>query len=251
MFLANKLKTSTGVWLDCLPVSGAAIQQTQADIPDPEVPRFFIESQNRWVDNPHHPDYIEAQKRVARERAEASFSSVLKLGCKLSKGLPKNDRWLRLLLRYEARDPLVEEADLDNPESLESLYIAKEAIGSADDVHRIVRACCLCEEEVIKYIKRIGVLRHGVSIDEAGMRHTIQTGIGYRTLAVGDALLVHPSEEYTACTESGLSWWQWRNGEYTLGFMVETIAYYRINRLTNNHTEDARQTEIERKMKKK
>lgn len=241
--LGNKITCDTGVVLTIAPVSSSAIQQSQSGISDPEVPKFFIADSNRWVDNPHHPDYAVAQRNVAAQRAEAALRCVVRHGCKVT--LPKNQSWLRQLIRWE--DELLDSLDLQNQTDVIFLYIMREAIGSAEDIRLIVRNACLCSTDVETKMKEIGILRNGSDIAEVGLRHRLDTGIGYKVLAVGDMALVHPSEEYAACTHSGLSWWEWRNSGFDHEFMIESLALYRLDRLVDSHAKDAEASEIERK----
>lgn len=239
------LRLSTGVRVEIYPVSGSEIQRTQVEIPDPEVPKFFIEAQNRWVDNPHHPDYVEAQRRVAAQRAESALRCVVR---KCSVTLPNDQGWLRQLIRWG--DELLEEVDLHDPEDVAFLYIMREAIGEAEDIRLMVRNACLCDTDVEKHMSILGVIRYGADISKAGLRHRLDTGITYKSIAIGDTLLVHPVEEYGACAHSSLSWENWREGKFGHDFMLETIAHYRINRLIESHAKDAEADEIEKNQRK-
>lgn len=229
--------------MECTPVSGSVVLMSQIGIADAEVPRFFIQAQNRWVDNPHSPDYAADQRRVAIERAEAALRCVVRQGCKAK--LPEDQRWLQHLTRWG--DPLLDTLDMHDPDDVQYLYILREAIGDSGDVDTLVKNCCLVEGEVEKCMEVVGVTRNGSPIHKLGLKHGVQTGIGHRMIVIGESVLVHPSEEYSACTHSGLDWWQWRDGQYSLAFMTETVAYYRIDRLTENHAKDAEATEAERK----
>lgn len=242
---------SSGVKLEVKPISGIVLQRAQMVVPDAEVPKFFIQDQNRWVDNPHHPDYEQALRDAALAKAEVALHTLVRKACKVVDGLPEDDRWLRLILRYEAEDTLLEKFNLAHPSDLRVFYILREAVRESEDIDKIVKASCLCEESVKEFLRSFGIFRQGVSIDEASLRHPLNTGIDSLPLAIGRHLLVSPADEYSACTGSGLDWWKWRSGQYSLSFMIETIASFRIRRLIETHAKDAEQTEQERRAKKK
>lgn len=249
--LPSTVHLSSGIRLVIKPVSGIILQRAQADVPEPEVPRFYIQEQDRWVDNPHHPDYATALQDAAQRRAEVALQALIRQSCQVVGGIPEDDRWLRLIRRYKEEDTLLASLDLEDEDDYRFYYILREGIRESEDVDKIVEASCLCEEAVKSFIRTIGVTRNGAPIDEAGLRHSLSTGIDGRALAIGRHLLVSPTDEYAACTGSGLSWWQWRNSGFDLEFMVETVACYRVRKLVETHVSDAQQSESEKKAKKR
>jgi hypothetical protein len=244
----RQVRTSTGEILVISPVSGSAIQAAISGILDPEVPKFFIVAQNRWTENPHHPDYIEAQRKAASDRADAALRCVVRGGVKLKTKLDLGGLWLRQAIRYH--DQMLEGLDVHSPEDMAYFYIMREAIGNSDDINLLTKNACLTDEAVTDYMHSIGVTRNGMEIDKAGLKHRLDTGIGHRVLTIGNLALVHPTEEYSACTGSGLSWWEWRNGKFDLDFMVETVAHHRTQRLMDSHAKDAEASEVERQHRK-
>lgn len=219
------------------------------DIKDPEIPRFHIESENRWVDNPHHPDYINGMEEANRRRGEVVFEELLRRGCIVF--LPTADNWLRSLRRYAHGDPLFARLDNGDEGDLKLLYLLAHAIEGQEDVKQIVENCCLIESRVQSFMRASGLMRGGVYIDEAGLRHSVDTGIGSSTITIGGHTLVSVTDEYAACVAANMNWYKWRSMGYPISFMEETIAHYRIRKLVELHASDAQQTESLRKAKSK
>ena len=231
------------------PVSSAELLLARMEIKDPEVPRFHIEAENRWVDNPHHPDYIEGMERASRRRGDAVFEELLRRGCEFS--LPTNTGWLRSLRRYSGSDETLIRLDTGREDDLKLLYLLSSAIGGHEDVEKIVMGCCLIESRVHAFMRAAGLMRSGVYIDEAGLRHSVDTGIGSTSITIGGQTLVPVTDEYAAATAAYVNWHTWRSMKYSIQFMEETIAHYRIRRLVELHASDAQQAESLRKAKSK
>lgn len=223
-------------------VSSVELKRAQAFIPDPPVPRSYIKSQDRWEENPFDPAYATAVRQTTMRRAEFIATEVIRLGCDLLTELPGDDGWLRRLKRYNIAQDLLDSCDLDDIADRRFLYMAVEAIKSAEDMATIIDATVITEDEVRSFVRMIGVQRGGVSIDEAPTRNQVDTGIQAVILAVGTKLIVGPTDEYESCKSANLSWMSWRKGEYEKEFMVEVIAMNRLLQLIDTHRGDAQQT---------
>jgi hypothetical protein len=110
----------------------------------------------------------------------------------------------------------------------------------------IVDGCCLIEERVLEFMRLVGLTRNGTYIDQAGLRHSVDTGIGGQAVSIAGRTLVSAIDEYNAAVAAQLSWYKWRNCGYTIEFMEEVVAYNRLHRLIELHSNDAQQTEAAR-----
>jgi hypothetical protein len=240
---------SSGARLETRFISTIELKRVQQKIPDPAVPRSYIKSQNRWEENPWDPSYAAAKRKVAIQRAELTATEVIRMGCELKTPVPENQAWLRRIIRYGIAKELVEQSDLTNPEDLRFLYLVTECVRCAEDMEQIIEATVITEDEVVAFMRMMGVQRGGMPIDQAPTRNQIETGIQASVLAIGSKQLVSPIDEYDACVASHLSWVDWRRGVYEKDFMVETIAMNRLTSLVDTHRNDAAQTASQRKNK--
>lgn len=245
------IELGSGAQVDTRVVSAVELRRAQLRIPDPPVPKSFIKSRNTYEDNPMHPDYLAAQKKVAIQRSEIVGLELVRLGCKLTTPLPSDDAWLRRILRYGIAKELVETLDLSRQGDIVLLYLSVECMRGKQDMERIVRATVITEDEIKEFVRLLGIVRNGEAIDEANTRHSIDTGIGSQAITIGRYQIVSPIDEYEACIEAGMSWIDWRSGKYEKSFMVEAVALSRVRKLIDMHRNDAQQTEAEKNSKKK
>lgn len=247
--IVHNYTLSSGVVVGLSAVSSVELMVARGEIADPEVPRFHIVDQDRWVENPHHPEYLRGVEEANRRRGDVVFEALLRHGVTVA--LPKSDGWLRSLRRYSNGDPTVERLDTGVADDLKLLYLLVNAIQGESDVSAIVLGCCLVESRVLKFMRSLGLMRSGTNIDEAGLRFSIDTGIGAQAVALAGHTLVSPTEEYNACVHANLSWHRWRTLQYSIQFMEEAIAHHRVRRLVELHSSDAQQAESLRKARQK
>lgn len=240
-----------GAQVETRVVSAVELRRAQMRIPDPPVPQSYIRSRNTWEPNPMHPDYLTAQKRVARARSDLVTIELVRLSCTLLTPLPKDDAWLRRILRYNIAEEWLRTVNLSDPVDLQVAYMALECIRGQADLKRIVDATVLTEDEIREFVRLLGVMRDGEYIDDAPTRHTIETGIGAQSIVIGQHQIVSPLDEYQACGNAGLNWLEWRSGKYEKSWMVEVVALNRVKMLIETHSSDAQQTASEKNNKPK
>lgn len=244
------LSLSNDVRVDTLFVSSVDLKRAQLVVPDPEVPKSYIKSQDRWEENYNHPDYHRAIHMAAIKREKVLWAELLRIGCKLVSPLPEGTSWIRRLIRYDLLDDIVNDIDLTNEDDLRYAYVFSECAKRREDMEKIVSACTITEADIRRFVHMIGVRRGGLYIDEAPVSHSIETGISSQAMMVGSSQVVSPMDEYNACVAAGLNWLSWRRGEYEKEFMVEAIAFNRIKMHINNHQSDAQQEHAEREARK-
>jgi hypothetical protein len=245
-----RIELGSGAQIETRVVSGLDLRRAQLRIPDPPVPKSYIRSRDTWEDNPMHPDYLAAQKRVAIQRAEIVGLELVRIGCTLLTPLPPDDGWLRRILRYGIAADLIASLDLSRQEDLRLLYLSVECLRGSQDMAQIVAATVITENEIKESLRLLGIVRNGEYIDEAQTRHSIETGIGSQAIGIGQYQIASPIDEYSACIEANMRWDDWRNGKYEKRFMVETMALSRVRKLIEMHSNDAQQTEAEKNSKK-
>jgi hypothetical protein len=84
------------------------------------------------------------------------------------------------------------------------------------------------------------VRRHGVPIQEAGIRHRLSHGITYTSRY----------ESFDACVKTGLDVERWMAGGYDRKLMAQVVAYNRLSSLIETHLDDARSRALSRKGRK-
>ena len=65
--------TQNGISLLVSPLSNLEVFSFDFGIPNVEVPKFFIESQNRWVENPDDPRYHDAKIILENSKSLYAF----------------------------------------------------------------------------------------------------------------------------------------------------------------------------------
>jgi len=204
-------------------------------VPNPKVPKYFIENQNRWIDNPDHPVYRAALEFNFIGKTIVAFDKVLENCVQL-----ENKEYINVskFLKREYPD-----------KTDEFLFLKFHVFEDIQDQSELVKNTFLTETLVYPIFNSLNVLRDGSDIHNATLRHIIHTGIEYQPFIIGGHQLVHPLDEYSACLETGISYLDWMNSKFTLDDMAHIIAIYRLNRIVQTHSDDARQIQEERKNK--
>lgn len=82
--------------------------------------------------------------------------------------------------------------------------------------------------------------RHGVPIQEAGIRNRLSHGIAYSSRF----------ENFDACIRAGLDIERWQAGGYDRKLMAQVVAHSRLHSLIETHLDDARNRALTRKGRK-
>jgi len=102
----------------------AIITDVTDRIPDPEVPVWHNQENDRDEQNPNDPAYLKAQGEVDRKRGEAMIDATVMFGIDVIGGIPPTDEWLPKLRFMEKRGQIdLSGFDLEDP--LEEEFVFK------------------------------------------------------------------------------------------------------------------------------
>lgn len=229
--------------IDIQRVANYKLYNIEPGIVKPQPPEFFIESQNRTIQNLDHPDYVEGLQLYQIAKVAAINDYIIST-FKLVKNNNKQFEtyWVKL------KKTLIQN-DLYDVTKGDDFYFIKFVL-LADNLTTVIENVCLTESYVLKMFNSIPVLKYGVSIIDSQLQFTIKTGIEYPPVQIGNDILVNPIDEWNACVASGMNWSKWIKNKYSLEEMAVTVAIYRLNRLTELHSQDESIKEQERASKK-
>lgn len=205
-------------------------------MPEPQVPKFYIEEQDRWVDNPDHPTYHAALSVYYANRTFALFDYILR-------------NYVRVVDKNKINIPR-NIIKLYPDEDVEFLFLKHILFEDILDGESMINLITLTETRVYPIFKSIRILRNGMDIHSHDVKNTVNTNIDYEPLIIAGHQLVHPLDEYNACVSSNISYVDWVNNQYDLDTMAKAIALYRINKIVEIHSGDAAQIESEKKSRK-
>lgn len=145
---------STGYFARITSVSASIIEESQASIPYPEVPKWYDEERKREEENPNHPDYIKGVAEADRRKTMMAIDAMILFGVDIlnEDGTPyeisKDDKWFQRIRMMAKRGMInLDGLDLDDPLDLEWIFKKYIAVG-APDLEKIARASNLKEEDV-------------------------------------------------------------------------------------------------------
>jgi hypothetical protein len=145
---------STGYYARISSVSASLIEEAQASVEYPEVPKWHDEDRDRWEENPNHPDYIKSVAEVDKRKTMMAIDAMILFGVEIvnEDGTPYDvntgDKWYQKIRLMAKRKMInVDGVDLDDPLDIEWMFKKYIAVG-APDLERIARASNLSEEDV-------------------------------------------------------------------------------------------------------
>lgn len=222
-------------------ISNSKLLKVKTDLIKPEVPKSYIESQDRWVENPFNPDYPIALNVYMFEQSEARFNYILnsiKIDCKIDISKVITKKHLKL---FE-----LTESNLN----LEYLFKKYFIFSTNEFKNLLINSICLTENRVFTHFEEFEVNRNNIAIMEHGLHNAINTNLEITPVLAGNNQLVHPIDEYKVAKSSNIDWMRWLNNEYDLEDMAQTVALYRIDRIIDSHNEDEIAIEQEKRNKK-
>lgn len=234
------LLTVKGIELN-LPRISNYILFDKPDIVEPQVPKFFISSQNRWVENASHPDYVEGLQFYQLTLANYAYNLLLSKISLADTNVLHDKKWKTTFKRIQQTS--------DNPEDEVFLFIKNFVLDDNESRNLVVNEVCLTESKVYKFFERFGITRFGENIHQIEITNSINTGIAFTPIIIGNDMLVNPIDEWGACTKSNMNWETWLNNGYSLDTMALTIAVQRLNKLTELHSEDEQAKQQNKKNK--
>jgi hypothetical protein len=191
----------------------------------PDVPKFFIERQNRWVENPHDPNYTQALEIYEINKSKLIVDILLTTCVKVD------------TKQFDSKSVnRIKRLNLD--EDLNLALLKYVVLKSQTNTNILIKKLLLTEALVYNYISLLTVTRNGIDILEHNLRNDTNVDIQISPITVGAFELVNPLHEYTSCVETGLNWNDWLNNKYELNVMAYTVAMYRLNKLIEIHTND-------------
>lgn len=85
---SDKFVSTKGVVFALRRVSRFVIVEAGRKIPDPPVPTYHNEAQDRWLPNPADPEYVESLARASYDRTIAVLNSYIALGTRVTTVAP-------------------------------------------------------------------------------------------------------------------------------------------------------------------
>lgn len=204
-------------------------------IPVPQIPKYFSKRKNEWIDNPDAPEYYEALKLYNIKKNLLVYDVFLENAITLT--VPINTDILKKIKRY-----------IKTNDSNKIIYI-KYHLLTEKQLNDILTQVLLFENSVDKFITFLKVTRNGQDILNYPLRNNVNVNIDYEQFYIGENLLVHPLHEYNACISSNMDWSIWMSNKYSIDTKAYTIALYRLNKLTEIHSNDEVQSKSNSKHK--
>ena len=212
---------------------------------EPKVPMYYIDEQDKWVENPHHPLYHDALNVYATRKELVIFDTILHMSILFDDYLLEKREWKEYydLLQLQGVLPIYTDERIS--------YLKYFALTSDIDKGNLTKNVLLTESLVYRTFNSIHVTRDAQDIHTAPLRNSVDTNIEIQPIIIGGEQLVNPLDEYLACTESNMNWVSWIRCEYSLPEKAATMALYRLNKIRDIHSDDAVQIQVERKNKTK
>lgn len=138
----------SGVRARIRPVSAKLLDEVSATVPEPQVPKQYIEAKDREEFNPLDPNYLRDVREANKQRGIRITEALVMFGVELVDPLPEKEGWLPKLRFLEKRGSVdLSVFDLEDPLDLEFVYKTLIAVSSADLTY-VAMASGLTEPEV-------------------------------------------------------------------------------------------------------
>lgn len=212
---------------------------------EPKIPMYYLDDQDKWVENPHHPLYHDALSVYATRKELIVFDTLLHMAVIFDEGYLLNAEWKRQLEMLSLQEvlPLYPDEKFS--------FLKYFALTEEEDKGNLTKNVLLTESLVYRTFSSIHVMRDAQPIHSAPLKNSVDTRIETQPIVIGGQQLVNPLDEYQACISSNMDWASWIRCEYSLPEKAATLALYRLNKIRDIHSEDAVQLEMERKNKTK
>ena len=132
----NEIALSNGIVLRIKPMPPLLLNDIANSIPEPEMPKIFIEEDNRYEDNPDHPAYIKALNDRANEVGIRTINAIISVGSEvvsIPDGVlrPEDNGWLKRtkFTNYQF--------DADDPEERYLAWLRFYAIATSEDLNKV------------------------------------------------------------------------------------------------------------------
>lgn len=204
-----------------------------------DVPMVWAESLKKEVPHPNHPNYapgVAIASLVDSQLAEQAFL---------------RESFLPLTLRPQDFPEFIEDYQLElfpmtGDMDLDFVYWV---IQTRQDQELVVNSLILTEQAIHGIFDMLSptVYRQGVPIMNAGLKHSVNTGLDSEALNIFGYQIVHPLTEYDVCKEAGINLIEW--GKLDLQEKAAIVAMQRLSQVVDMHKDDAVQIESSKKSK--
>lgn len=145
---ASFVTLSTGYKARIRPVSAKLLDEVSGTVPEPDVPKQFIESKNREEYNPLDPNYKRAVREANKLRGIRVTEALVLFGVELLDPVPPLEEWLPSLRMLEKRGSLnLSDFDFNDPLDVEFVFKNFVAV-SGRDLMLVSLASGISEKEV-------------------------------------------------------------------------------------------------------
>ena len=195
------------------------------NITKPQVPRFYVEESDFWIDNYNHPAYIDAMEVYNHKRMIKAQDTALLLATEIDEEIIKSEK----------RKPKYRLRQLPNEDIWVNFLYEN---FTEDSLRTIINESFLTENRIYDIFKVLvsSIFRGGVEISNARIKNAINSQIQLENISIFNMEIVHPLDEYTACVDSRVSWLDWQ--KISKPEKSEIIALYRIKKIVDNHSQD-------------
>lgn len=148
------IQFSTGYYVRITSVSASIIEEAQASVEYPEVPKWYNENAKREEENPNHPDYLKALEEVEKQKTMMAIDAMILFGVDVvdEEGndyvIDTNDKWFKRLRLMIKRGMInADNVDMDDELDVEWMF-KKYIVVGAPDLELVAKASSLSEEDV-------------------------------------------------------------------------------------------------------
>jgi len=208
----------------------------------PEVPKYYYEAQDRWIDNPSDPQYISELQIYTLFCGEAALDYIISVQAETPEGQHH---------KLTEEENLIVDSLASGEISREIAY--KKYVLFADNLSKVVDEACLTEQRIMRFFRVLenSAERKGDSLLLFPLKFSIDIATHIKPLVIAEQQIVHPTDELLCCSDSNIDWMLWLRNEFTLDEMAQTIAIWRLNKIIESHRSDEQAIYQERESKKK
>ena len=207
-------------------VSNTTLYTISSTITKPEIPKYYIEEQDRWVENINSPDYHQALQLYELSKGDAALNFII------------DNYEIEEEHEINIKQKLMLELMRGSDESLEFAY--KKYIIFGGGLAELVNSVCLTEYRVYRYFAPLQATanRSGVDLLEYDLKFSINIATNMQPIHLAGMQLVHPLDEMVCCIDNNINFIEWNRNSYTLDEMAQVVAIWRLNKIVESHKSD-------------
>ena len=232
-----------GIELQTKRVPNYIIFNAKVHVPEPQVPKYYLEEYQRFEENPSHPVYHDAMQTYSILKSSARIDEILYRGVEVDSNLLQDEVWKKTYKNLQQALP--------NIKSEFVAYLRYYLFNSDEDIEELIDSIVLTYNRVQNIIDSVSITRNGENIHRVHLKNSVNTHISFEQINIGTLVLVNPMDEFQACESANIPFNQWIAGELSIDEMACTVAMYKIKELYDTHTSDAVQIASEQKSKPK